>query len=61
MSDFDAGFYIDIQPVCGASFERTKAFLRDSPEPEAEELLAYLESCAAAVAEDADALRSGLR
>jgi hypothetical protein len=43
-SSFDAGCYIDIQLVCGAGIERTKAFLRDSREPEAKELLAVLES-----------------
>ncbi len=43
MSDFDAGLYIDIQLVCGAGLEATKAFLRGSSEPEAKELLAALE------------------
>jgi hypothetical protein len=43
MSSFDARCYIDIQLVCGAGLERTKAFLRESREPEANELLAVLE------------------
>jgi hypothetical protein len=45
MSSFDAACYIDIQLVCGAGIERTKAFLRGCPEPEAEKLLDDLESC----------------
>jgi hypothetical protein len=48
MSSFDAACSIDIQLVCGAGIERTKAFLRDRGEPEAEELLDYLESCISA-------------
>jgi hypothetical protein len=43
MSSFDAGCYIDIQLVCGAGLERTKAFLRESHEPDAKELLAVLQ------------------
>jgi hypothetical protein len=42
-SSFDAGCYIDIQLVCGAGLEATKAFLRGSCEPEAKELLAVLQ------------------
>jgi hypothetical protein len=42
MSSFDAGCYIDIQLVCGAGLEATKAFLRESSEPEAKELLSVL-------------------
>lgn len=48
MSSFDAGCCIDIQLVCGAGIERTKAFLRDCREPEAEKLLDHLESCISA-------------
>jgi len=43
MSSFDAGCYIDIQLVCGAGLEATKAFLRESREPEANELLSVLQ------------------
>jgi hypothetical protein len=42
MSSFDAGCYIDIQLVCGAGLEATKAFLRESSDPEAKALLAVL-------------------
>ena len=42
MSSFDAACYIDIQLVCGAGFEVTKAFLRESSDPEAKALLAVL-------------------
>jgi hypothetical protein len=42
-SCFDAWFYIDVQLVCGAGLEPTKAFLRGSSEPEAKELLALLQ------------------
>jgi hypothetical protein len=48
MSSFDAGCYIDTQLVCGAGIERTKAFLLDCREPEAEKLLDHLESCISA-------------
>jgi hypothetical protein len=48
MSSFDAGFYIDIQLVCGAGIERTKAFLLDSGDALARELLAHLENCISA-------------
>ena len=47
-SSFDAACYIDIQLVCGAGIDRTKAFLLNSREPEARKLLAYLESCISA-------------
>ena len=43
MSSFDAGCYIDIQLACGAGLEATKAFLRESNDPEAKTLLAVLE------------------
>jgi hypothetical protein len=43
-SSFDAACYIDIQLVCGAGLEATKAFLRESSEHEATELLAVLEN-----------------
>jgi hypothetical protein len=43
MSSFDAGCYIDIQLVCGAGLEPTKAFLRESSEADAKRLLAVLE------------------
>jgi hypothetical protein len=43
MSSLDAGCYIDIQLACGAGLEPTKAFLRESSEPDAKELLAVLE------------------
>jgi hypothetical protein len=43
MSSFEAGCYIDIQLVCGAGLEATKAFLLTSSEPEAGELLAVLQ------------------
>jgi hypothetical protein len=43
MSSFDAACYIDIQLVCGAGLEATRAFLRESSEPEATELLALLQ------------------
>jgi hypothetical protein len=42
-SSFDAACYIDIQLVCGAGLEATKAFLRESSEQEAKELLAVLQ------------------
>jgi hypothetical protein len=48
MSSFDAGCYIDIQLVCGAGIERTKGFLLNSHEPEAQKLLDYLEGCISA-------------
>lgn len=48
MSSFDAGCYIDIQLVCGAGIECTKAFLLECGEPEAEKLLDHLQSCIAA-------------
>ena len=43
MSSFDASCYIDIQLVCGAGLEATKAFLRASRAPEAKALLAVLQ------------------
>src|ERR1700740_2202578 len=43
MSSFDAGCYIDIQLVCGAGLEATKAFLRSSDAPDAQALLVALE------------------
>jgi hypothetical protein len=43
-SSFDAGCYIDIQLVCGAGLEPTKAFLFGSNEPKAKELLAVLQN-----------------
>ncbi|HLG79647.1 MAG TPA: hypothetical protein VKY22_01430 [Bradyrhizobium sp.] len=43
MSSFDAGCYIDIQLVCGAGLEATKAFLCESSDPEAKKLLAVLQ------------------
>ena len=43
MSSFDASCYIDIQIVCGAGLEATKAFLRASRAPEAKALLAVLQ------------------
>jgi hypothetical protein len=42
-SSFDAACYIDIQLVCGAGLEPTKAFLRESSEADAKKLLALLE------------------
>jgi hypothetical protein len=45
---FDAACYNDIQLVCGAGIERTKAFLLNSREPEAKNLLDYLEQCISA-------------
>ena len=42
-SSFDAACYIDIQLVCGAGLETTKAFLRESSEPVAKELLTVLQ------------------
>jgi hypothetical protein len=42
-SSFDAACYIDIQLVCGAGLEATKAFLRESSAPEAKALLAVLQ------------------
>jgi len=42
-SSFDAACYIDIQLVCGAGLETTKAFLRESSEPAAKELLTVLQ------------------
>ena len=48
MSSFDAGCYIDIQLVCGAGLEATRAFLRESSEPAARELLTYLQDCISA-------------
>jgi hypothetical protein len=47
-SSFDAGCYIDIQLVCGAGLEPTKAFLRGSSEAKAKELLALLQSISSA-------------
>ncbi len=44
MSSFDAACYIDIQLVCGAGFEETKAFLLASSAPEAQALLAALQA-----------------
>lgn len=44
MSSFDAGCYIDIQLVCGAGLEATKAFLSGSSDPEAKALLALLQN-----------------
>jgi hypothetical protein len=44
MSSFDAACNIDIQLVCGAGIERTKAFLLDCREPDAGKLLSDLES-----------------
>jgi hypothetical protein len=43
MSSFDASCYIDIQLVCGAGLEATKAFLRASRASEAKALLAVLQ------------------
>lgn len=43
MSSFDASCYIDIQLVCGAGLEATKAFLQASGASEAKALLAVLE------------------
>jgi hypothetical protein len=43
MSSFDAASYIDFQLVCGAGFDATKAFLRESRDPDATALLAVLE------------------
>ena len=43
MSSFDAACYIDIQLVCGAGLDATRAFLRESSEPEAKQLLALLQ------------------
>jgi hypothetical protein len=48
MSSFDAACYIDIQLVCGAGIERTKAFLLNSCEPDARKLLDELEACISA-------------
>ena len=47
-SSFDAGCYIDIQLVCGAGLEATKAFLRGSSEAKAKELLALLQNISSA-------------
>jgi hypothetical protein len=43
ISSFDAACYIDIQLVCGAGFEATKAFLGESSAAEAKALLAVLQ------------------
>jgi hypothetical protein len=43
MSSFDAACYIDIQLVCGAGFETTKACLREDSEPAAKQLLTVLQ------------------
>lgn len=45
MSSFDVACSIDIQLLCGAGLERTKAFLRTCPEADAKEALDYIESC----------------
>jgi hypothetical protein len=47
-SSFDADCYIDIQLVCGAGLEPTKAFLFGSSEPQAKELLASLQNSVSA-------------
>jgi hypothetical protein len=47
-SSFDAGCCIDIQLVCGAGLEPTKAFLRGSSEAKAKELLALLQNTSSA-------------
>jgi hypothetical protein len=44
MSNFDAGFGIDIQFVCGAGYDQTKAFLATSTLQDAKEALDYLEN-----------------
>jgi hypothetical protein len=43
MSSFDAACYIDIQLVCGAGLETTKACLSESSEPAAKQLLTVLQ------------------
>jgi hypothetical protein len=48
MSSMDAGCWIDIQLTCGAGIERTKAFLLNSREPVARELLDDLQACISA-------------
>jgi intergrase/recombinase len=44
-SDFDASCYLDIQLLCGAGLEETKAFLSNLDMPEAEEALEHLLNC----------------
>lgn len=44
-SDFDAACYLDIQLLCGAGLEQTKAFLSNQDTPEAKEALKYLLEC----------------
>lgn len=44
-SNFDAACYLDIQLLCGAGFEETKAFLSNQDTPEAREALKYLLEC----------------
>jgi hypothetical protein len=47
MSNFDAGCGIDIQLVCGAGYDQTKAFLATSTLPDAKEALDCLVNCQA--------------
>jgi hypothetical protein len=47
MSNFDAGSGIDIQFVCGAGYDQTKAFLATSTLRDAKEALDYLVNCQA--------------
>src|SRR5215204_5738075 len=47
-SSFDAGCFIDIQIVCGAGLEPTKAFLRGSREAKAKEVLTLLQNISSA-------------
>lgn len=44
-SGWDAQFSIDVQLLCGAGLEATKAFLAGHPAPEARRALDYLVAC----------------
>ena len=44
-SSFDMGSGLDVQFLCGAGLEATKAFLAGAPAPEANQALQYLIKC----------------
>ncbi|MET8830200.1 hypothetical protein ABZX40_32115 [Streptomyces sp. NPDC004610] len=45
MASWEAGFSIDIQLLCGAGLERTKAYLAEQSSPESEAALKRLRYC----------------
>jgi len=43
--NFDTGFYIDVQLLCGAGFEQTMEFLKSIKEESVSQQIEYLEKC----------------